>query len=313
MNFGFSYVGLLYIVMLMIPNLIWAKNKPVDYDKYVKNESKVLLVFERAGEILVTAAALVFADFNLRTWSLWTLWLCASFILMILYEFYWIGYFRSAKTLKDQYARFCGVPLAGASLPVAAFLLLGFYGRNLIMIVSVVLLGIGHIGIHIAHYAEARQQNAPEGQSVKEPEPSKLTRFLYLLVQFTWGLGQTIIGFVFFMIHIARPHRIYRCAIETKWKNPYAGLSLGPFIFVPDNEGDYFTGARVHEYGHTVQSLIMGPLYAIVGVISIGWGSILYPILRGTKKYKDLPYTKCFIEYWASWLGEKATGEKAVW
>ena len=313
MNFGFSYVGLTYIIMLMIPNLIWGKNKPVDYDKYVKNESKVLLFFERMGEILVTTAAVVFADFNLRAWNLWTLWLCASFILMILYEFYWIGYFRSAKTLKDQYSRFCGVPLAGASLPVAAFLLLGFYGKNLIMIVSVVLLGIGHIGIHIAHNAEARQQNAADGEFIKEFEPSKLTRFLYLFVQFTWGLGQTIIGFLFFIIHIARPHRIYRCAIETKWNNRYAGLSLGPFIFVPDNEGEYFTGVRVHEYGHTVQSLIMGPLYAIVGVISMGWGSILYPILKGTKKYKDLSYTKCFIEYWASWLGEKATGEKAVW
>ena len=310
MNFGFSYVGLAYIIMLMVPNLIWTKKKPVDYDKYVKNESKVLLFFERTGEILVTTAAVVFADFNLQAWNLWELWLCASFILMIFYELYWIRYFRSARTLKDQYSCFCGVPLAGASLPVAAFLLLGFYGKNLIMIVAVVLLGIGHIGIHIAHSAEARQQN---GQDVPEPTPSGLTRFLYLFVQFTWGLGQTIIGFFFFLIHIARPHRIYRCAIETQWKNPYAGLSLGPFIFVPNNEGDYLTGARVHEYGHTVQSLIMGPFYAIVGVISVGWGSILYPILKGTKKYKDLPYTKCFIEYWASWLGEKATGEKAVW
>ncbi len=313
MNFGFSYVGLVYIVILMIPNLIWAKNKPVDYDKYVKNESKVLLFFERMGEILVTAAALVFADFNLQAWNLWELWLCASFILMLLYELYWIRYFKSPRNLKDQYSSFCGVPLAGASLPVAAFLLLGFYGKNLIMIVSVVLLGIGHIGIHLAHYAETRQLESKDGQFVKEKEPSKLTRFLYLFVQFTWGLGQTIIGFLFFLIHIARPHRIYRCAIETKWKKRYAGLSLGPFIFVPDNEGDYFTGARVHEYGHTIQSLIMGPLYAIVGVISVGWGSILFPILKGTKKYKDLLYTKCFIEYWASWLGEKATGEKAAW
>ena len=54
MNFGFSYVGLAYLIMLIVPNLIWTKKKPVDYDKYVKNESKVLLFFERAGEILVS-------------------------------------------------------------------------------------------------------------------------------------------------------------------------------------------------------------------------------------------------------------------
>ena len=38
MNFGFSYVGLIYLLMLYIPNIIWSKNLPKDYNKYVKNE-----------------------------------------------------------------------------------------------------------------------------------------------------------------------------------------------------------------------------------------------------------------------------------
>ena len=146
------------------------------------------------------------------------------------------------------------------------------------------------------------------------PYTKIMKRFIYLLIQFTWGLGQTAIGFMFFLIHIARPHRIYRNAIETQWKNPYAGLSLGPFIFVPTTDDkEYQNGARIHEYGHTFQSLVLGPLYAIVGVISVGWGSVIFPILKGTKKYKDVKYTKCFVEYNASWLGEKVTGEKAYW
>ncbi len=140
-----------------------------------------------------------------------------------------------------------------------------------------------------------------------------MKRIIYLLIQCTWGLGQTLIGLFFFLIHINRPHKFYRGAIQTQWKNRWAGLSLGLFIFVPNNEGDYFTGARVHEYGHTIQSLVLGPFYAIVGVISVGWGSVIYPILKSKEKYKDLPYTKCFVEYNASWLGEKVTGEKAVW
>lgn len=28
MQFGFSYVGLLFLLMLMVPNLVWTKNKP---------------------------------------------------------------------------------------------------------------------------------------------------------------------------------------------------------------------------------------------------------------------------------------------
>ena len=39
MHFGFSYVGLIYLIMLMVPNIIWTKNKPKDYEKYVVNEN----------------------------------------------------------------------------------------------------------------------------------------------------------------------------------------------------------------------------------------------------------------------------------
>ena len=47
---------------------------------------------------------------------------------------YWVRYFRSGKKLKDYYSSFCGVPLAGATLPVVSFLLLGLYGLSLIHI-----------------------------------------------------------------------------------------------------------------------------------------------------------------------------------
>ena len=93
MHFGFSYVGLIYLIMLFVPNIKWAKNRPVDYERYVKNENKVLLAFERIGEVLTSALCLVFTDFNLRRWTLWSLWLVASFLLMILYELYWLRYF----------------------------------------------------------------------------------------------------------------------------------------------------------------------------------------------------------------------------
>ena len=55
----------------------------------------------------------------------------------------------------DQYRRFCGFPVAGATLPVAAFFLLGIYGLNVWLILAVAVLGIGHIGIHLRHEKEA--------------------------------------------------------------------------------------------------------------------------------------------------------------
>ena len=154
MHFGFSYVGFLFLLMIMIPNMIWGKNKPEDYDKYVVNEKKILLVFERVGEVLVTGLSLIFADFNINTISNWSIILLFSFLLMVLYEIYWIRYFRSEKTMKDMYSSLLGVPVAGATLPVFAFFLLGIYGRNIFLMISTVILGMGHIGIHLNHRKE---------------------------------------------------------------------------------------------------------------------------------------------------------------
>ena len=58
MNFGFSPVGLLFLLMLFVPNIIWSKNQPKDYEQYSKSENRLLLAFERIGEVLVTVLSL---------------------------------------------------------------------------------------------------------------------------------------------------------------------------------------------------------------------------------------------------------------
>lgn len=148
MRFGFSYVGLLMLLALFIPNILWTKRKPQGYEQCAAQENRILLGLERAGQALVTALSLIFSDFNLRSWRPWNLWLAGAAALMILYELYWVRYFRSKRTLSDFYASFCGVPLAGAVLPVAAFFLLAIYKRNVPLGGAVLLLGVGHIGIH---------------------------------------------------------------------------------------------------------------------------------------------------------------------
>ena len=112
MIFGFSYIGLIWLIMLTVPNLIWTKNQPKDYEKYSSNENKILLAFERCGQVIVTTTALIFSDFNFKGFNFW---------------------------------------VAGATLPVIAFFLLGIYGGNIVMLVGTIVLGIGHIGIHLQH------------------------------------------------------------------------------------------------------------------------------------------------------------------
>ena len=63
------------------------------------------------------------------------------------------------------------------------------------------------------------------------------------------------------------------------------------------------------EYGHTIQSLILGPLYLIlIGIPSTLWGFLM----AKKRKEKQIPYGAFITEKWANSLGEYVTKEKSV-
>ena len=115
MHFGFSYVGFIFLVMLLVPNIIWAKHRPEGYDQYSKKENVFLLTLERVGETLVSCLLLVISDFNIKGMDPWLIWLVIALILMIMYEAFWVRYFRSEKKMSDFYSSYMGVPVAGAT------------------------------------------------------------------------------------------------------------------------------------------------------------------------------------------------------
>ena len=149
MNLGFSFVGLIFLVMLFTPNIIWTRNKPYDYEKYAGNENRILSVLEQIGQVLVVLFSLIIFDSTI----IWPIEVVA-FALMMLYEIYWIRYFQSSRSMKDMYSSFLKIPVAGATLTVLAFFLLGISQNNILLVISTVILGIGHIGIHLAHENE---------------------------------------------------------------------------------------------------------------------------------------------------------------
>ena len=108
-HLGFSYIGLIFLLMLTIPNLIWTRNQPIAYD--FQDESKILLIFERVGQVLVSCTAIIFSDRNLCSSSLWTLWLIAAVILMLMYECQWASYFKSQKSKSQCVSLSCPLPV----------------------------------------------------------------------------------------------------------------------------------------------------------------------------------------------------------
>ena len=157
-KWGISVVGIVFLLMLFTPNIIWSKKQPEGYEEASKRENKVLLSLERAGEALVSTLVLI--DRRLDSFSLSPRsgYMILALILMLLYELYWRKYFRSSRTLADMYSDYCGFPLAGASLPVFAVFLLGIYACNVFLTAAAVILGIGHIGIHLMHKKDIEKE-----------------------------------------------------------------------------------------------------------------------------------------------------------
>ena len=152
MNFEFSLIGLLFLIMLFVPNILWTRFQPNGYDEFSQNENRVLLALERIGQVTVV----VFSLFCGAKFS-FSLLLAIAFILMVLYELYWIKYFKSNHTMKDMFDDFFKIPVPGATLPVLAFFFLGIYANNIFLVISTIILGIGHIGIHFNHKKEIGQ------------------------------------------------------------------------------------------------------------------------------------------------------------
>ena len=91
-------------------------------------------------------------------------------------------------------------------------------------------------------------------------------------------------------------------------------MSLGLFVFVSETLSQKEEGYReqviVHEYGHTIQSLILGPLYLIIiGIPSSFWA--MTPMMINYRKKNHISYFSFFCERWANYLGEKVTGESS--
>ncbi|BBF43514.1 hypothetical protein lbkm_2202 [Lachnospiraceae bacterium KM106-2] len=151
-RFGFSYIGLLFLILLFLPNIFWTKRKPDGYE--ATKENKILLAMERVGQVSVTTLVLICGNLNLRKWSWWSLWLVAAIVWILLYEYWWIRYFRSERKLSDFYSSLFMIPVGGATLPILAFLCLSMYGRLIVLLTATIILGIGHIGIHLQHAKE---------------------------------------------------------------------------------------------------------------------------------------------------------------
>ncbi|MDE6125262.1 MAG: hypothetical protein K2G22_08580 [Eubacterium sp.] len=137
-----------------------------------------------------------------------------------------------------------------------------------------------------------------------------IKKILFYTVQWTWGLPVNLVGGIIFWFCTAILHRRwqrfgYAKIVYLPWNS--GGLSLGLFIFMKDHHKSkkWTYNTRIHEYGHTWQCLLLGPLYYIVVAIP---SAVWCNCFEGMRKKKNVSYYWLYCEKWANVWGQKFSG-----
>lgn len=131
-----------------------------------------------------------------------------------------------------------------------------------------------------------------------------LSKAMFMLWQWTWGLSVNLIGLLLYLVLYPKcRHERFQNAFITYVPWNRGGLSLGLFIFMADTDREPWTyNTRIHEYGHTIQCLLLGPLYWIVVAIP---SSVWCNCFEGYRKRNNVSYYALYCESWANNWGEK--------
>lgn len=136
---------------------------------------------------------------------------------------------------------------------------------------------------------------------------------LFYIWQFTFAIVQNLIGLVMFAIYKskgAKSEKFHNSIITYIDKKNFGGVSLGIFIFInAKKQGDSLHDTQIHEYGHTIQSAILGPLWLfVIALPSVIWCNT--PKFVKLRKEKNVSYYKAYCEGWANVCGTWATKER---
>lgn len=129
-------------------------------------------------------------------------------------------------------------------------------------------------------------------------------RWLYWLLNFTWGILTTLCGLLLSLTMLCigkkpkRWHSVWYFQIFDSW----GGMEMGT-MFLRDNSN--YTSTNNHEYGHTFQNAILGPFFIFIVAIPSAiryW----YQEIRRRQHKPNVEYDLIWFEGSATDIGNDA-------
>lgn len=134
----------------------------------------------------------------------------------------------------------------------------------------------------------------------------QILKVLYWILSLTWGAILSIPGLIGLCVLWAAGCPIIKNGFSyiVVVGNSWGGLNLGIISFIEKSDEEYFQSTRRHEFGHSLQNIIFGPLQLfIVAIPSVirYW----YQTIRDVKGLPNKDYDAIWFEGTATKYGTK--------
>lgn len=117
------------------------------------------------------------------------------------------------------------------------------------------------------------------------------------ILMYIWQLPQHIVGLILLLFIKGEAKHKFNGINYYFYDSFPGGISLGNYMII----GETWSQTIKHEYGHSIQSRMLGPLYLfVVGIPSLIWAGLYGPVIKPTKN----GYYKFYTEAWADKLGK---------
>ena len=122
--------------------------------------------------------------------------------------------------------------------------------------------------------------------------------YMKKIIKWIWTLPQNCLGWLLY--HCIKGDVLhYKKAIVKCWNLQSGSMAMGKYIFLCPNHVDNERMIK-HEYGHVLQSELLGCLYLLViGIPSIIWAWCF----ENYRNKHHIGYFSFYTEQWADYLG----------